>query len=151
MSPRPSDARLTGVRTCGICQETKAVTDFYPRHRGRGPSDTTVNCRSCHKKDTARRKPDAHRAGHLRRTFGLTVADYAALLEVQGGLCAICRQPETAVSHKNGLPVPLCVDHCHETGRVRGLLCRKCNSGIGMFGDNPVLVQSAIGYLEMAS
>ena len=75
----------------------------------------------------------------LQRVYGLTVADYNALLERQGGGCAICGQPRN--SHR------LAVDHDHATGRVRGLLCAPCNHAIGSLRDRPDLLRSAIAYL----
>lgn len=78
--------------------------------------------------------------GHLRRRYGMTVEDKVSLLLSQGG-CAICRKPPTddlSVWH---------VDHDHESGRVRGVLCRRCNQGIGFFGDSPATLLAAIAYL----
>jgi len=73
--------------------------------------------------------------------YGITIEQYGEMLEAQGGVCAICREP--CPSGKN-----LAVDHCHETGAVRGLLCARCNSGIGQFLDSPDRLRAAIGYLE---
>lgn len=76
----------------------------------------------------------------LLRTYGITAADYAELREKQGGVCAICRKhPEDGVN--------LAVDHCHETGLVRGLLCDGCNFAIGRLGDNSCGVRRAFSYL----
>lgn len=66
---------------------------------------------------------DAARRNYLRRTFGLTQTDLEGLLDGQDGKCAICLRPLETVNAR-----VLCVDHCHETGRVRGLLCRMCNT-----------------------
>lgn len=77
-------------------------------------------------------------------TYGITVQDFRRMLLAQGGLCAICRQPQA--KHK----LILCVDHCHDTGRVRGLLCDNCNRGIGLLGDNPKTVLAAATYLAVA-
>jgi len=63
------------------------------------------------------------------------------LLEHQHGVCAICRTRPART---------LCVDHCHVTGQVRGLLCSGCNLGIGQFKDNPALLQAAIAYIDAA-
>lgn len=78
---------------------------------------------------------------HLRGKFGITLADYNEMLEQQEGLCAICRQPPRGQRR-------LVVDHCHETGKVRQLLCHPCNSGMGLLQDNPELLAKAIQYLE---
>lgn len=63
------------------------------------------------------------------------------LRAAQNNRCAICEKPESEIG-------TLCLDHCHETGQIRGLLCRKCNSGIGLLGDDIDLVRSAVLYLS---
>jgi hypothetical protein len=84
---------------------------------------------------------DVEREGHLRRTFGISQADYEALLATQGGGCAICGKPPGKIS--------LHVDHDHETGDVRGLLCVGCNNALGQFHDDPALLHRAVGYLDL--
>jgi hypothetical protein len=81
----------------------------------------------------------------LRDSFGLSLDEYSKMLEAQGGVCAICNQPET---HKrNGKLKALAVDHDHKSGAIRGLLCSDCNTGIGKLKDDPKVLQSAIQYL----
>jgi hypothetical protein len=80
------------------------------------------------------------RAGHLRRTFGISSEEYDELLDAQDGGCAICGKAPRAGSS-------LHVDHDHGTGRVRALLCFDCNAGLGKFGDDHRRLQAAIGYL----
>jgi recombination endonuclease VII len=88
------------------------------------------------KKDeiNARRKGE-----YLQRLYGISRAEYDALLAKQGGRCAICRK----------LPKKerLCVDHCHLTGMVRGLLCRQCNFGLGCLGEDQRALVAALAYL----
>ena len=79
----------------------------------------------------------------LKRLYRLTPAEFDALLATQGGRCAICGAPSEAV--KGGV---LEVDHCHATGRVRGLLCGPCNRGIGALGDSAERARAAASYLE---
>lgn len=74
------------------------------------------------------------------RKYGITVADYEQMLEKQCGVCKICNQHRDAQR--------LAVDHCHKTGKVRGLLCSRCNKALGAFGDNPDRLASAIAYLK---
>ena len=85
------------------------------------------------------------RDAQLRRNYSITLGDYNELFQQQGGVCAICREKET---HKNQYGVmQLSVDHCHETGKIRGLLCNNCNRGIGLLGDDPLRLVKAAGYL----
>jgi hypothetical protein len=77
---------------------------------------------------------------------GLTIADYDRLHSAQGGLCAICRKPETSV--KCGKVQLLTVEHCHVTGRFRGLTCNRCNRAMGLFDDDPALLRAAADYLS---
>jgi hypothetical protein len=83
----------------------------------------------------------------LINQFGITLENYNDLLKKQNYLCLICNKPETEVEPGKS-PKTLAVDHNHETGKIRGLLCGKCNKGIGMFEDNTNLLQSAINYLN---
>lgn len=78
--------------------------------------------------------------GDLLRKYGITLSEYESLLEEQGGVCAICASPPTTKR--------LAVDHCHTTGEVRGLLCERCNRGIGLLGDSLERVESAARYLQ---
>jgi hypothetical protein len=73
--------------------------------------------------------------------------EYQALVESQGGLCAICREPETAM--RGGVIRPLCIDHDHETGVVRGLLCSRCNTAVGLMLDDPDRLREAVAYLTI--
>ena len=82
--------------------------------------------------------PVAARAYHLKRKYGLSEADYAAMVEDQDGCCALCEE-----WHGDRLAV----DHDHDTGAVRMLLCFKCNVGIGFFRDDVVLAERAADYL----
>jgi hypothetical protein len=72
----------------------------------------------------------SHRNAHLKHRYGITVAEYDAMLAAQGGRCAVCKQPpgKNVRAHWGG---KLCVDHCHETNKVRALLCNDCNLAVG--------------------
>lgn len=86
------------------------------------------------------------RERHLVRKYGVDLSAYNALLEKQGGKCAICDAPE-----KQQFKGVFHVDHCHTTGRVRGLLCRGCNHMLGVVRDDPKILQRAIDYLTHKS
>lgn len=90
--------------------------------------------------------PDYFLERDLRKSFGITVADYHAMHDRQGGVCAICRQPETMRINKR--VCRLAIDHCHDTGKVRGLLCSKCNQGIGCFYHDASRLLAAVEYLK---
>lgn len=81
------------------------------------------------------------RDGHYQRTYGISSRAYRTMFEEQMGACAICRRPQEAMSRL------MVVDHNHETGAVRGLLCGSCNTGLGLFSDSNRVLLSAIAYL----
>jgi hypothetical protein len=76
----------------------------------------------------------------LKQTYGISEDDYQAMLKAQGGVCAICERHQRYQR--------LCVDHCHKTNKVRGLLCTRCNRNIGRFYDSVRLLRRAADYLE---
>lgn len=83
----------------------------------------------------------------LKSRYGLTPEQYRAILDSQDGLCCICRCPETLIDHRTKRPRRLAVDHRHDTGAVRGLLCAKCNKAIGLLKENPRTLLAACDYL----
>lgn len=91
-------------------------------------------------------RPAVERRSKLKIAYGITPEQYDEMHNSQGGVCAICRKPETVVDPKKGLR-RLAVDHDHVTGRVRGLLCINCNNGLGRFGDSPERLAAALAYL----
>ncbi|GAA2809565.1 endonuclease VII domain-containing protein [Streptomyces showdoensis] len=116
-----------GHKLCRQCGEIKPHGEW---HRNTTASDgLATRCKAC--------KKAQGRAGHLKRQYGLTEAERDEMINSQGGLCAICLAAPAA--H---------VDHCHKTGRVRGVLCFNCNSAIGKLGDDPDVLRRAIAYLE---
>jgi hypothetical protein len=90
--------------------------------------------------------PDYFKNSYLKKHYGVTLDWYNEQLSKQGGVCAICRNPETAVIH--GKQISLAVDHCHDTGAVRGLLCKACNQAIGLLRHDASLLKAAIEYLD---
>ena len=87
--------------------------------------------------------PRYHRRRRLLSLYGISHEEYDEMLERQGGVCAICK-------NKPGEGKLLCVDHCHVTGMVRGLLCHKCNSVLAFGNDDPDIMRAAIAYLQAA-
>lgn len=80
---------------------------------------------------------------HSLKRYGLTPKDFEQLISSQSGKCAVCKVTFTKIS-------PPCVDHCHKTGTVRGLLCKKCNFMLGLANDSPSLLKAASNYLLTA-
>ena len=76
------------------------------------------------------------------KKYGITHIDYINLFNKQGGKCVICK------IHRDKLNQDLCVDHCHKTGNVRGLLCNSCNTGIGLLKEDVQILLSAIEYVK---
>lgn len=79
----------------------------------------------------------------LKRKYGITHDEYLLLLESQGGRCAMCQTDEPRGQYNT-----FHIDHCHETGKIRGLLCHACNTGLGLIGDNVENLERAIEYLK---
>jgi hypothetical protein len=86
---------------------------------------------------------------YLKRTYGITYADYLRMLEAQNKVCAICKRPGFTMAEHHSLL--LVVDHCHSTGDVRGLLCHNCNRALGLMQDSVESLKTAIAYLEGAT
>lgn len=157
------------ARRCNKCGEIKPLSEFHPR-RGKAKDPCRSMCKACHAAEFQQRKQDAEwHENHLAtrrarrkvrpdrmnwseerklldtrrgvvRVRGITIADYDALFEEQNGVCAICGGTNNTKA--------LAIDHDHETGYIRGLLCDCCNLGIGHFRDNIELLRNAIRYLK---
>lgn len=103
-----------------------------------------VECRSLKRKGKYQQR---NREWELKKNFGITESDYNELLIDQDGKCKICNQPER-VKLKNGNVKRLAVDHCHDTGKIRGLLCYACNIAIGLFNHESSRLRVAAFYCE---
>ena len=139
------------------------LSNFY---KNRANSDgLSCSCKDCHKvvanpkqKAAYQRKWDAinpdQKKGHWLRkywpssTWQEALNNFNDLIKLQDSVCRLCKKPETAICGKTGLIRDLCVDHCHQTGIVRGLLCSTCNRGLGYFKDSADLCYSAGDYLR---
>jgi hypothetical protein len=93
---------------------------------------------------------EAQRHYGLKRYYGISIADYAEMFRAHNGKCAICHGQETSVD-KNGNVKPLAVDHCHDTGAVRELLCYACNSMLGQAKDNVEVLLAGADYIRKHS
>lgn len=141
---------------CGGCGLLKSSEEFYTC-RGRLSS----SCKSCcQRKGNLRRaanpqafrdrskiqrrdNPDVTKGYHLKDSFGITFEEYRQKLTEQNGVCAVCNQgPEKR---------KLCVDHDHESGKIRGLLCGRCNTALGSLKESVVIIQALLEYLKKHS
>lgn len=152
--PKWGPPPIPAIKKCTNCRFDKPINDFYKKSSGR--HGYMSYCKSCidkknleyakkhpqQVKDTsARWRMNNREKDNLRRQladFGLSKAEYEARLTKQQSLCAIC----------SGDMRPVCIDHCHSTGVVRGLLCRACNTGLGHLRDSTQLLKKALKYLE---
>ena len=125
---------------CPSCGESD-IAKFYTDKNGKR---TNKICRECHKLACKKRwhaRPALDRWASRNYKYGVTKQYLIELYESQNGMCAICgERPET----ERGLHV----DHCHDTGRVRGLLCHGCNTGIGALRESPEIFTKALSYLK---
>ena len=96
------------------------------------------------------KNPEVKQNGHFKRNFGISLDDYKNMLSCQDNKCVICLKPETKVHKKTNKVINLAVDHCHKSGKIRGLLCWSCNTSIGKFNDDVEVLQRAINYLNGA-
>jgi len=153
------------MKECKSCGELKSLSFFYSN---KGMKDGKLNkCTSCvnqqsieyrkkHKekyqqkaKEWKTKEPEKYyrtlRNSKLK-AYGITLEEYENMLKYQNGVCKICSKPETKGRGKD--KATLAVDHCHDTGKVRGLLCSSCNRGLGFFGDSLLLLNKAADYLN---
>ena len=129
-------------KNCHICKETKLFTDFNKASRSKdGLQHYCRSCSNSKRKAWDEANPNRVRNKWLTDAYGITLGEYNKMLEAQDHKCAICGQDETRFQKK------LVVDHCHETGKVRQLLCNMCNHGLGNFKDDVALMAEAIKYI----
>lgn len=142
------------AKRCAGCGETKARDEFYAsKNRRDGMHGYCKPCADARShawkvanvervreygRDWRRLNLDRRRASERLTKYGVSPDEFESMLRAQDGRCAICVDEFPATPH---------VDHCHETGKIRGLLCNNCNTGLGRFRDNPMLLQAATIYL----
>jgi hypothetical protein len=125
---------INQAKECNLCKKTKPVAEFGLAKGGAlGVRGMCKPCYNMSNKDWNR-----------KRLYGIDSDNYTSLLKSQNKACGICKC--TPNSRED-----LCVDHCHDTGVIRGLLCKKCNRGIGKLGDNLQAIQKVIRYFTISS
>lgn len=131
--------------TCTKCKVTKDQAEFYKRKgNDRATARYMSECKDCHKEDQRKRnacpeRKAAKRDQNLRKNYGITSYDYDRMYAEQDGRCFVC-EDQKSVLH---------VDHNHETGEVRKLLCALCNTAFGKMRESPRLINKLLEYGRM--
>ncbi len=136
-----------------LTNEIRNGLPYYYIKRKCRPCEYIERTEARQRKDRLERRPrrisyEDNRKACLRK-YGLTPDEYKAMEQAQNGKCAICGRLGNPDSNGTGKRLALSVDHCHSTGKVRGLLCGPCNRGIGDFAESAEAMQSAIKYLRL--
>ena len=131
------------MKKCSSCQEEKPFEEFNKSKSGKFGLHN--QCRPCTKlwqpsPEALKVRRETSRAFNRLKATGFTPEDFKEKLDEQGGVCAIC-------GTDNPGKLDFCADHDHANGNKRGVLCRKCNSGLGHFNDDPEVIAKAIQYL----
>lgn len=147
-------ALTSANKKCALCKEVKPRTlDFFYR-KNDSKDGLTFRCKICldkcsgkdvWKENNKDKVLKSVKNSRLTKTYGITLEDYENKLEEQKNLCSICGELETR--KLNGKTLNLVIDHCHKTGKFRGLICNRCNNGLGRFKDSSHLVKKAFEYL----
>ena len=131
------------MKVCNTCDETKTLDQFdSDRHSKDGLRYLCNGCRNEKARKWRSENKEKMTDANLRTKYGISLEDKREMLEDQGWGCAICLK---------GLPLigrDSCVDHCHETNEVRGILCKNCNNALGLFADNPDSLTRAANYIK---
>ncbi len=151
-------------KICRVCKIEKEIIDFHKQKQGKNGINSA--CKKCRNKQSIEQyhihkderniknkiyrtvNKDRLKDAWLKRKFGITLSEYNKIFKEQNGCCAICNNPEIELDHRDNEIRDLAVDHNHITKEVRGLLCGKCNKGIGLLQDSIQLLNSAIVYLN---
>lgn len=142
MTARP-EAALSG-------KECESCGNLFELLRGRG-SNNRIMCYTCLPVNSGD-KLLSYRNKHMKRQYGITLFRYRKLYEEQQHCCIICKSPvdfdgSDLKKGEHRLPTQPCIDHCHTTGRVRGILCFHCNTALGHVNDDPLILKRMIDYL----
>jgi hypothetical protein len=131
---------------CRTCGQDKVAGDFTWKTNGKIAHGQ--KCKACFQElNNTPEFKERQRSNHLMRLYGISSEDYDTLLREQGGVCAICHQE----SDTDGKNARLHVDHDHVTGKVRSLLCYRCNVAMGFLSENKDRIYQILDYLNVHS
>jgi len=129
------------MKTCSKCKQDKPLTEFRKdKSKKDGYSPMCKTCRDLYPRDKRKDQLSAY-----RREYGLSPAEAEAVFERAGRCCQLCGMSEQ--EHMEKFQKRLSIDHNHQTGTVRGILCHNCNTALGKLLDNPILLAKAIVYV----
>jgi hypothetical protein len=143
--PRP--IQIEGTKVCTNCGVEKDINEFYLRGGSYSPNSRKSKCKTC---DIARvrkrhqENPERTKNNDLKRLYGITLNEYNQMLMEQNYCCRTCGTTEAGGKYGKFM-----VDHCHSTGKVRGLLCKSCNIALGEIKDNRQTLLNMVEYLEI--
>jgi hypothetical protein len=134
------------MKTCSRCNVEQPLGDFHIDKRSGKPRSYCKGCqrqlnaewRERNKEKVLEKNKEYQLKHKLKNRYNLSEEEYQEAVVIADGKCAICRKDEK-----------LFIDHCHETEKFRGLLCTRCNTGLGMFWDDIDNLQRAAGYLSL--
>lgn len=133
------------MKKCNICLSVKPFDKFVKRKNRL--SGIQAYCKECHNaKMKLKDRTEYNRKFDLNKAYGISIDDYNRMFAEQNGCCAICKTHITELNQRR--KKHLCVDHDHHTRQVRGLLCDKCNRGIGLLQDDVKILLNAFNYLN---
>ncbi len=131
-------------KLCTACQQSKNL-DLFKRNKD-GKFGKHSICKQCESERNKFRYSNGDSyAVRLKKLYNLSVTEYEELYQEANGKCQVCGIPETSLKKR------LAVDHCHTTGKVRGLLCSKCNTALGQLNDDLEIISSLYSYLKERS
>ena len=134
-----------GLGKCAKCGKIKLLSEFYiDKQKSVGIAADCVECTKYKAKIAHNKRKRTASISNIHHKYGITLEQYNTLLAKQDYKCAICGKNETEDVYGR----VLCIDHNHENGKIRGVLCHSCNRGLGMFHDNIDILNGAIKYLE---
>lgn len=165
--------RPTG-RQCVNCRKFLPAASFFIDKRRIGMAYLRARCKTCTSKECRAKRKLNHqhylnlerrsnlknrpvfgkkarlkqRHWWLKKRFGISLIDFRQMLASQDGRCAICMMKLVVSAPRRGRRDLACADHDHDTGQVRGILCNRCNTAIGLLNDNIALLQVALNYLK---
>lgn len=145
-------------KICNQCKEPKKFQEFYKQKNGK--FGLSGKCKSCcsengkrsYKNDPERFKkttqryfennPGARQRTRIKYHYNLTMEEYQKLIEEHENKCAVCDKPRSELKKE------LDIDHCHTTGKIRGLLCPNCNKALGLLNDDPSVIERLLNYIK---